>query len=557
MARVNPKKQQKRKAEREVGIIDFETDPFKFGRVPAPFACGVLWRGIYAEFWGPECWREAADYMLSIEVPIVWFAHNGGKFDFFFMWPVLENPIKIINGRIVMATLGIHELRDSWAIMPFPLARYKKTEIDYGKFEPETRDTHRGEILNYLHDDCTDLMDLCFAFVKRFGLRLTIAGTGYRELDALCPQEPQNENHDERFRPFYFGGRVECFESGIVKSKRRFKVFDVNSMYPAVMRSCDHPIGRKYLRLALPKLDKDGWIEGYPGALYFAEVEGHNLGALPTRDLTGMKGLNFTTEYGIFHTMSHELRVAIELGKFRVTRVLEAQIPLEIQNFAPFVDKFSADKTAAKLAGDKVGELQSKYVQNAPYGKFAQNPEYFCDYLIVIKGVHSDPEGVCDDTCEKRCSEHYRIDKESEHWRIWAKASPHPRYYDVAIAASVTSAARAVLMRAIAGAKRPIYCDTDSIICEELKGVPIDPATLGAWKLEGSGDEIAIAGKKLYALFSKGEPVKWASKGTKLRPEQIRKVAEGGEVLWQSEAPNFSLTGTTKFIARVAKKTVK
>ena len=112
-------------------------------------------------------------------------------------------------------------------------------------------------------------------------------------------------------------------------------------------------------------------------------------------------------------------------------------------------------------------------------------------------------------------------------------------------------------MRAIAGSKRAVYCDTDSIICEELNGVEIDPAKLGAWKFEGDGDEMAIAGKKLYALFDAGAPVKWASKGTKLAPEQIRKIALGGEVLWQSDAPNFSLTGTTKFVARVAKRTVK
>ncbi len=544
---------QKRKIPPEVGILDFETDPFKFGRVPEPFACGVLWRGIYVSFWGPDCWRRAADYILSIKVPVIWYAHNGGKFDFFFMWPVLENPVKLINGRIVQATLGIHELRDSWAIMPFALARYKKTSIDYAKFEPEVRDTHRDEILDYLHDDCCDLYDLCAAFVQRFGFRLTIAGTGYRELHKLCPQEPQSEDHDARFRPFYFGGRVECFDSGILVG--RFKVYDVNSMYPAVMRDCDHPIGRKYVRLSLPTLDTDGWIEGYPGAFYFADVEGENIGALPTRDTSGMKGLRFDTPSGVFHTTSHELRVAIELGKFKVSRILEAQIPLEVQRFEAFVDEFSALKTAAKLAGDRIGELQNKYVQNAPYGKFAQNPEYFCDYLIVIKGQDSDPEETCGPDCEERCTEHYHIDKEADKWRVWAKYSPHPRYYDVAIAASITSAARAVLMRAIAGAKRPIYCDTDSIVCESLRKVEIDPAKLGAWKLEAIGDCMAIAGKKLYALFNKGIPVKWASKGTKLRPEQIRIVATGGTALWESEAPNFSLTGTKKFLVRRPRKT--
>lgn len=532
----------KKRAEREVAIIDFETDPFRFGRVPAPFACGVLWRGIYRDFWGADCGQQAVDYLLSITVPLVVYAHNGGKFDFFFLWKHLDNPVKIINGRIVAAKCGIHEFRDSWAIMPFALARYKKTVIDYAKFEPEARDRHRAEILAYLKDDCTDLMELCSAFVKRFGWRLTIAGTAMKALDAIHPQEPTNENHDARFRPFYYGGRVECFESGVLDGA--FKVFDVNSMYPGVMSSCDHPIGKQYVRAERLELNAEGWLRDYPGCMYFAEVDGDNLGALPTREIGGNHGLRFDVTSGVFNTTSHELRAALDLGKFRVRRVLSAVVPVHVQRFDEFVTTYAAEKEKAKREGDKISEIFSKLIMNSAYGKFGQNPEAFCDYFIAIKGVHSDPDGP-----------EWRLNQDAENWRIWEKTSPRKLYFDVAIAASVTSAARAVLMRGIASAKRPIYCDTDSIICEGLSGVDLDEFRLGAWKLEATGDRAAIAGKKLYALFDGAKAVKSASKGLKISAEQVEKIARGGTVLWQSEAPNFSLTGSTKFIARTARKT--
>jgi hypothetical protein len=534
-----PAKGNQNEPEREVAVLDFETDPFKFGRVPEPFACGVLWRNVYVEFWGSDCWRRAADYLLSIDVPLVVYAHNGGKFDFFFMWAVLDNPIKIINGRIVLATLGIHELRDSWAIMPFALARYKKTVIDYSKFEPETRESNRTEILNYLHDDCCDLMDLCLAFVKRFGFRLTVAGTAMAELTSIHPQESQNETHDHRFRPYYHGGRVECFETGELRGD--FKVFDVNSMYPAVMQNCDHPIGAQYIQPERPILDSQGWVEGYPGCLYFCEVEGDNLGALPTRELNG--SLTFNLPYGTFCTTSHELRAAITLGKFQVRQLHSVSIPRYVQRFDDFVSRFSLEKIEAKKDGDKIKEIFSKLILNSAYGKFGQNPEKFCEYLIAIKGIHSDPT---DDI--------WAINSESDHWRVWEKPSPKKRYFDVAIAASVTSAARAVLLHGIANAKRPVYCDTDSIICESLD-VEHDEFALGAWKEEARGNRAAIAGKKLYALWQDREVVKMASKGVRIGADQILLAAQGWSVAYNAEAPNFSLNGSTKFVSRVVKKT--
>ncbi|HEX2999853.1 MAG TPA: hypothetical protein VHR86_06415, partial [Armatimonadota bacterium] len=98
-------------------------------------------------------------------------------------------------------------------------------------------------------------------------------------------------------------------------------------------------------------------------------------------------------------------------------------------------------------------------------------------------------------------------------YAIWQKPSPSFRYNNVGTAASITGAARAVLLAAIQNASTPIYCDTDSIVCAGLDGVDMHKSRLGAWDLEDEYSELIINGKKLYAV--------WHKKPKLLTPEQI------------------------------------
>jgi len=548
-----------RKPKREVCVIDAETDPFLYGRVPKPFAWGVRIEDIYMDFWGDDCTNEMLRYLASIKTPLIIYAHNGGKFDFFFLLSVIENPIRIIHGRIASARIGIHELRDSWLINPQKLSAYKKDEIDYSKFERGIREKHKNEILKYLEGDCNYLYELISAFVDRFGPALTAPGVAMKELKKIHPQYMGNKGHDDRFRPFYYGGRVQCFEQGVING--RFKVYDVNSMYPHAMREFDHPLGTKYVFKSEPKLDRNGWIEKFPNCLYFAIVEGWNYGALPMRPERAGEGLSFGSDFGAFAVCSHELRAAIDLGLFKPSRVVSAYIACNVQRFAGFVDKFNAEKISAKARKDKIAEIFAKLMLNSAYGKFGQNPEDFYDYKLERVGLDARPN-----------LRFWKAYESTDDYIIWRKKSSVKEtddapemteaaksvrgFFDVAIAASVTSAARSVLMRAIASAKRPMYCDTDSLICEELgRGVRIDPAELGAWKFEAEGNRLALAGKKLYCLWDGAEPVKYASKGVHIEPAEIEAIARGASIEWRNQAPAFSLDGSAAFVKRTVKST--
>lgn len=90
----------------------------------------------------------------------------------------------IINGRIAKATMfnGRVEFRDSFLIIPVPLAQFEKDKIEYWKFEREHRERHKVEILRYMRKDCSALFELVDNFVRTFGSGLTLAGTAFREL---------------------------------------------------------------------------------------------------------------------------------------------------------------------------------------------------------------------------------------------------------------------------------------------------------------------------------------------------------------------------------------
>lgn len=526
----------------KIAVIDLETDPFLVGRTPNPFAAGIRTETDYADFWGENCVNDLVGYISGLKDPHIIYAHNGGKFDFMFMLEHLQNPIKIINGRIAKARLGIHELRDSWLAIPMPLAAYKKDEIDYGLFEADKRDGHKADILHYLAKDCDYLYDLISAFVARFGPKLTIGGVALGEVRKMHPFVNVSAGIDSAIRPYYFGGRVQAFETGIINGD--FVVVDVNSMYPDVMRNCIHPCGRKYASPAHPKITPSGHIKGFGARPYFARVIGKNYGAFPTRLKTG---LSFDVSDGEFFVTSHELIEALDLGIFDLHRVAEVLVPHQTIKFDDYVDKFFAEKVSAEISGDAIGRLFAKLLLNNAYGKAAQNPENYYDYRIVRdrREIKRDEWDLWD---LYESLPQFGIE-------IWRAKSQSSVYYDVAIGASITGASRAKLLRGIHDCTRPIYCDTDSLICERFHG-HTDATVLGAWKIEAKLDRAAVAGKKLYAGFSGGECVKLASKGVRLTPDQIVALCNGATVEWSNPAPSFDLSGTANFISRKIKKIV-
>lgn len=529
-----------------LSVGDLETDPFELHTVPEPFCAGFMNADKYLSVWDErkgQCIFRWVDALSKEREPHVIYFHNGGKFDFWYLLPYLHSDLRIVNGRIIQAYLGIHELRDSFAIMPFALAKYSKQEMDYAKLHRRVRNDNRVEILEYLKSDCVNLLALVTAFHSEFGDNLTVGGTAMKQIKqrhkfGLAPLQM-----DEKLRSrFFFGGRNQCFKTGIVKQP--IKIYDVNSMYPKVMRDYLHP-GNGNMEVSR-KVQKN---------TMFVVAKGRNFGAFPIRKPTG--GLDFSTETGEYYTTIHEWQAALDTGCFEPTEVVKTYGFDTLVCFDEFVNDFYATRKKAVETGDKIRSLLFKFVLNSGYGKFAQNPENYYDWKIT--------QPICPDDMLQSPWEPAHIEQGGK-YVIWKAPSKLKSRYNVAIGASITGAARAVLLRGIAKSIDPIYCDTDSIICRDIPGIETHDSELGAWKVEGTGDRAAICGKKLYAIFDGETCIKKAHKGVssvmvtggtlrKIEGYDIMAIAGGAIVQTHNPVPAFKLDGRSMFVDRTIRST--
>lgn len=576
----------RRKKNPAIIAADIETDPFDGRTIVKPFCLGVYNGSSFTYNWSEDCVKwfiRSLSYMP--DGTIVYF-HNGGKFDFFFMLEYLISDLLIVNGRILSARVGEIELRDSWGIFPEPLRNHDKGEIDFDKMRIERRERHRKEILEYLTRDCVSLYKICETFHNEFSNRLTVGGTSLGKLREVHPfvnaSDPTEDDlgysrvqikreavnraalFDREIRPFYYGGRNQCFKTGIIEGD--YKIYDVNNMYSYCMKFFKHPISTEF-----PTYVND--ID-HPG-LAFAKIDALSYGALPVRTKTG---LDFPHGRFTFLATIHEIKAGLETGTLKIERFHYGLAFRQFVSFADFVDTYHRKRLASRLLAKDAETKEErqhhelmvsffKRVLNSAYGRFAINPENFSDWKITpLSEVLGPP---------------WELDAETFTYRLWRApvALEKKEYVNVATSASITGAARSVLLRGITSSVDPLYCDTDSILCRNLRG-DFDPSQLGAWKLEASGNLAAIGGKKLYALFSASHRsdiyspqsysipgkdaretlslIKKAHKGSKISEQDILNIAGSDAVIrWRSLAPAFKLDGNHVFVHRDIRKTGK
>jgi len=554
---------------RPFAVLDCESDPFKIGRVPQPFIWG-FWDGGYMDEKTPyyefSTAQEVADFLCDKEYIV--YAHNGGKFDFHYMLEHIEpfDEVMIISGRLAKFHIGICEFRDSYNIIPVPLAEYQKTEIDYGIFEPEERVKPKNlqQIRSYLRDDCRFLFELVGQFIARYGMQMTQAAASmaqWKKISGLKAPESNAEYYAE-FHPYYYGGRCECHEVGIIEEP--FESVDINSAYPRAMIE-KHPYFLEYTTLDhAPDLPCE---EIGPS---FYTVRAVSRGAFPFRDSDGSLWFPRDDISRTYHITGWELLAAQDTGTVEDLEVLECKVFSTLISFSDYVYKFYNERKLAAKKGDKAGKLFGKLFMNSLYGKFAMNPDEYHDYIIL------EPEmvGYLDPDNSERWIEYeeraFDFAGEIGPWVLGRSPleDESKRFYNIATAASVTGWVRAYLWRAAQECEGLIYMDTDAITARKIGPVEIGPE-LGQWEIEGQYTRGGVAGKKLYAFKYKagsgpkdkktGKRKTWkiASKGVKLTAGQIMKVARGQKVTYRPMVPTYSVYQKPQFINRDVKATGK
>lgn len=530
----------KLKAEK-IGTIDSETDPFMKFRKPVPFSWCIYFNSKnYHVTWGKDSTKDILEIIYNLPKCTL-YAHNGGKFDFHFFLGLLDEPPKvtIINGRIATIKIGNVTMKDSLLLIPSALGQYQKTEIDYELFEFDLREANKKEIVDYLIDDCKYLLELVKGFHEKLGNKLTIGSCAIMQMEKVGVNIPHyNEHHDTKYRKYYFGGRVEAMKTGTHKKKLLY--IDINSAYPNAML-LEHPNSDSYV-VSYPTVKE---IKKIKAGAWFAHVRAISKGALPFRKEDG--GLSFPRdeiERDYFVT-GWEIASGLKTNTLDIKKVIEVRTPQKTQNFKKFVNTFYDARMKAKKNKDKLSTLAYKLLLNSGYGKFCTDPTRFKNWIFYPIGYNPNIEEP---------KKYAGYDEGSDvgkftMWSIPATITSHS-YFDVAVGASITGCVRAFLWETICNVKNPLYCDTDSIVCEAITTKVKTGQKLGQWDIEAKLTEAHIAGKKLYAL--KQEDGKWkvASKGVKFDHKQIIQLCKGKKVKWVNDAPSFSLTRGVTFTER-------
>lgn len=532
---------------RHIAVLDMETDPFEDERGEIhPFCCEI-----YSDQFGAiVIWEEDYEllaekiYSTILNLPDSYtiYAHNGGKFDYMFLIHLIKGIVKFKGRAIMSAKIGDHEIRDSLHVLPEKLSAWKKDKFDYEKMKKGNRRKHREEILTYLHSDCVYLFDFIKRFTKEFGLKISIGQAAFAELKKHYKIATIKETMDGALRPYFLGGRVECIAgSGLFDSHKRskpYKLYDVNSMYPHVMASCQHPIGKEYV-----------WHQGMPNDnTFFIDLSCKSYGAFFERKENG--DLDCQESEGRFQVTIWEYNMALKYDLIENVKIHWCIDNHEASDFSKFIvpmydrrletkDFMFKLKTKNMDETTEFEELKKeniflKYLLNNSYGKTAQNPRKYREYCYTDHG--SKPErGWFDFLIEADDDVKHEYSMPVERcnaFDVWARPNPGHRFNNVGTGASITGAARAILLEAKQNAIDPIYCDTDSLIARDLKA-SISETILGSWKIEETFDAVIITGKKTYCCQVAGKPdghegrLKVRSKGVDLRVRPSRKGKDG------------------------------
>ena len=265
----------------------------------------------------------------------------------------------------------------------------------------------------------------------------------------------------EFIRKAYYGGRVEIFRMGVIKQK--IYHYDVNSLYPSVMRGYYYPSIEPYIVKEKPNFEKEGVFEGW---VWVPECE---YPCLPYRT----NGEVIFPTGNLYGSWTYpEIRQLLEDGG-TVARCKEC---LEFDKIEKPFDDYIDFCYQKRLAS--TGELDSliwKLFMNSLYGKFASHKG-----LIIIK---NDKETILDS---------------------------EPRHANVIWSAYCTAYARLKLLKYLRSTSDCFYTDTDSLFTSDI--LPVS-TKLGELKLEGIYKQAEFKGNKLYTMY--GNTVEEMEQGKK------------------------------------------
>lgn len=287
---------------------------------------------------------------------------------------------------------------------------------------------------------------------------------------------------DKDIRRAYKGGYVYLNPKYENKDIREGIQFDINSLYPYIMREFLLPYGKP--QFFKGKYQKDN---AYPLFIqcikcnfilkegYLPTISKKHISFKPAEYLKeGLEEVLYLTNYDFELFLTHYEVTNIEFMsgyKFKGSKNL----------FKSYIDKWIKVKIESELSGNMGMRTLAKLMLNALYGRFALRPDLMSKYPYYTEGIVK--------------------------YKLSEKQQREPIYIPVSV--FITSGARfTTINSAQNNFERFVYSDTDSLKLigyEMPTNIEINSTKLGAWKYEGSFKKARFIQPKRYIIYKNAE----------------------------------------------------
>lgn len=444
------------------------------------------------------------------EVKTVYF-HNLGRFDGLFILKhlVLYHPnykVKPLMRDNKLYEIAVYSdknrllfaFRDSLHLLPGSLDSLannlcpelgSKGSISFNDVKLETLSTMKESLIDYMKQDILLLGGIMLKFqdlyyksyqadiVKKLttpSLALSLFREKYYD-DQKYPIHIPNKNEDTFIRSGYYGGHTDAY----IPKGRDLYYYDVNSLYPFIMKESPMPVGKPVWYSSLEDMELDsmfGFIEAYvecPKSL--------NKPFLPYRNKKDGTLLFPTgTFVGVYY--SEELKYAREIG-YTIIPINGYLFEKKEGLFKDYVNSLFESRSNAKKMGNNALSYVYKLLMNSLYGRFGISPQStiteMCDLAkrnILIRSASFISEVNFRENLFM-VSYLSNTEKDPTSWDA-------PRNSAVQLSAAITASARIYMYKYISR-EDCYYTDTDSIVLgNPLPEEDVSSSVLGKLKLE-------------------------------------------------------------------------
>lgn len=306
--------------------------------------------------------------------------------------PLFRNH-RLYELRVYIGDKFLLRFRDSLTLLPSPLDKLGKTlcpelgfkgSIPHDDLKVSNLQDYSEDVISYLRQDILLLGGVMLKaqeinWVKYqidiedvmtlSSLSLKIFRKHYLDDETFIIHIP-TKNQDTFLRRAYYGGHVDVYKP----SGKNLYYYDVNSLYPFVMKSFSMPCGIPTWKKNLEGVPLDsmcGFIEAYVECPSYLSRP-----FLPYKDKDGTLLFPSGNFIGVFY--SEELKYARFLG-YKILTLRGYLFEKKHSPFESFVSNLYESRLEAKKTDDEAMSLIYKLIMNSLYGRFGINPKCTTD----------------------------------------------------------------------------------------------------------------------------------------------------------------------------------